>query len=378
VTLRRGFADILHLPQPIDSIRAELSFDQTHVKILNFVARTGGGRARVEGELTYRPSVRVSLSMSADGVRVGYEPVLDLTVEQADLFVIGSLEKLFITGEVSIAEAVVSKDVDLNALLLMLRKKTVGVKTFQPAKEWIELNVAVRAEKGIVFRSNLAEIELSADMMLVGTNQKLGLLGTVGLVEGWAEMLNNRYTLTNAIVQFYDPNRIFPLFDINAETSVQDILIRVNISGTPDRWQIVFSSEPPRSEQDIVALLSLGVDYETFRQSGMTQTTSEEVAYRAAAQLLGSSVNKFVGKYAQMTVDIDTSHTPNRLMLSTDLGRDLSFRFYRDISGSGMESQLEYSFFPLISVLGDWRVEPGIADELGAVGGGLKFKLVFK
>ena len=69
---------------------------------------------------------------------------------------------------------------------------------------------------------------------------------------------------------------------------------------------------------------------------------------------------------------------PNRLMLSTELGKELSFRFYRDISGSGMESELEYGFFPFVSVLGNWRIEPGIEDKLGAVGAGLKFKLVFK
>lgn len=377
-SLRRGFVDMPHLPQPIDSLSAELWFNSSQVRVLDFTARTGGGEAKIEGEITYRPQLRFLLSATARSIRTGYEPTLELTINNASLFVIGSLEKLFVAGDVSLNEAVISKDIDLQTLLLSLRKKAVGVRTFQPQAEWINFNVTVNAEKGLFFRSNLAEIEVASDLVITGTNQKLGILGTVNLIEGWADVLKNRFTLTSVVIQFYDPNRIFPMFYINAETRVQDIIIRANISGTPDRWRITFSSEPPRSEQDIVALLSLGVDYETFKQTGVAQTTSEEVAYRAAAQLLGSSVNRFFGKYANMSIDIDTSQTPVRLKLSADLSEDLAFSFYREISGSGVEAQLEYGFFPFVSILGDWRVEPGITEELGAVGGGLKFKLEFQ
>jgi len=378
IELKRGFVDMPYLPQPIDSVTADLWFDSSQVKILNFVAKTGGGEAKIEGEVTYSPEVRFLLSLAANSIETGYEPTLELTIDNADLFAIGSLEKLYVAGDVSLAEATITQDIDLQTLLVSLRKKAVSVKTFRPQAEWISFNVAVKADKGLFFRSNLAEVELASNLIVTGTNQKLGLLGTINSLEGWADVLKNRFTLSSAVIQFYDPNRIFPMFDINAETNVQDISIRANISGTPDSWQITFSSEPPRSEQDIVALLSLGVDYDTFKQSGMAQTASEEVAYRAAAQLLGSSVNRFFGKYTNMNIDIDTSQIPARLKLSTDLSNDLAFSFYREISGTGVEAQLEYSFFPLISILGDWRVEPGITQELGAVGAGLEFKLEFQ
>src|SRR4030095_8356185 len=71
-----------------------------------------------------------------------------------------------------------------------------------------------------------------------------------------------RYRITRGAIDFNNPTRTEPFFDIEAETNVrvpgpplQTYQINIGFAGTAERLQPTVSSDPPLPTADVLALL---------------------------------------------------------------------------------------------------------------------------
>jgi translocation and assembly module TamB len=85
------------------------------------------------------------------------------------------------------------------------------------------------------------------------------LFGRADIERGDVRFEGRRYQVTRGTLDFTNPNRIQPFFDVEAETRVrvpgQTYRVTLRMTGTTDRMQPTFESDPPLAPLDVLTLL---------------------------------------------------------------------------------------------------------------------------
>ena len=140
------------------------------------------------------------------------------------------------------------------------------------------------------------------------------------LPKSWS-YAGHRYKLTRGTIAFYNPMRIDPFFDIQAETTVrvpgQTYRITVTAAGTTDRLVPTFESDPPLPPVDVLALL-FSEARRDISSSGSTASNAElramqnpnqrqtDILAARATQAFTSSLSGGVGKVVEQTFGLET------------------------------------------------------------------------
>ena len=121
--------------------------------------------------------------------------------------------------------------------------------------------------------------------------------------------------MTRGALEFNNPARIEPFFDVEAETRVrvpgQTYRVIVNLAGTTQSLVPQFTSDPPlASDADVVALLFSDVrrrrgDAELRALQNPNERQTDILTTRAT-QLLASPVSSEVGRVVEQTFGVDT------------------------------------------------------------------------
>jgi hypothetical protein len=106
----------------------------------------------------------------------------------------------------------------------------------------VRFDLDIVAASSLRLQNNVANMVASADLKLQGTYDKPLLFGRAEIERGDVVFEGNRYIITpGGSIDFFNPSRIEPFFDLEAETRVrpagQDQTYRVTIglSGTANR-----------------------------------------------------------------------------------------------------------------------------------------------
>lgn len=390
-TLDNGLLDLQNSPTAIENLNFVASFNKGTAKIETMTGNMGGGTLVGEGRVVFdvseskkrkkKKSPDINLVVKIRNVKTGYDPDLETVINKINL-ILSDREKggMQVSGEVVVDKLIFTQEIDFIKMLRDFRqpKKTRGSETFKEKKENIFFNIAIRAERNLLYQSNMADIEAKTDMLFTGSNAAPALLGTVEVIKGRAEVLSNEYKVSRAVITFLDEDRIFPNFDINAETQKDDVTVFVVVSGNPDRYKITFSSDPPMPEKNIFALLALGISYEEV-QAGSSEISSDELASVVAQQLISNQIKGLTGK-SGIEIEVDYSAGEPRLNVKSEIQKDLYLSIFRGITDDSLGAEVEYDFIRNMSLLGNWENLAGYEDatSIGAIGTGIKLKLEFK
>jgi autotransporter translocation and assembly factor TamB len=167
--------------------------------------------------------------------------------------------------------------------------------------------------------NNLARIVASADLTLRGTYDRPAVSGRAEVDRGEFTFEGQRYLVTRGTVDFNNPQRIDPFFDLEAETRVrvpgQTYIVTVRATGTAERLQPSFESDPPLPATDVLALLFSDVrrtapatglsdaELERLRNPNQAQT---DILTTRATQLLANPIASQVGTVVEQTFGVDT------------------------------------------------------------------------
>ena len=164
-----------------------------------------------------------------------------------------------------------------------------------------------------------ARIEGSGDLRITGTYDRPVVLGDVRIDSGVVNLSGNRIRITSGQIDFYDPSRIRPYFDVQAEADVralslqstpgpvdlgQTFHVNLGIAGTFDRISMTATSDPWLSEYDIARLL-LGASPDRNveqRALGASQQAPTQLLQLAAVQVLTSPISARVGGVLERTI----------------------------------------------------------------------------
>ena len=173
------------------------------------------------------------------------------------------------------------------------------------------LRRAPRRAVDAAHREQRARIVASADLKLRGTYDRPLLFGRAEIERGEFVFEGQRYLVTRGTLDFSNPTRIEPFFDIEAETRVrvpgQTYRVTVSIAGTTERLQSAFNSDPPLPTVDILTLL--------FSDTAPTDPSSRSCDRRrrraaaapgARGAALVSPLSAEVGRVVEQTFGVDT------------------------------------------------------------------------
>jgi translocation and assembly module TamB len=142
------------------------------------------------------------------------------------------------------------------------------------------------------------------------------LFGRAEIERGEVRFEGRRYQVTRGTLDFTNPNRIQPFFDVEAETRVrvpgpQSQIYRVTLRlvGTTDSLQPEFTSDPPLAPIDVLTLLFSDTapagDIELLALQKPNQREQDILQARATRALTGALSDE-VGRVVQDTFGVDS------------------------------------------------------------------------
>jgi translocation and assembly module TamB len=178
----------------------------------------------------------------------------------------------------------------------------------------VRLDVRVIAPGTLRIENNDAHIVSSADLTFRGTYERPIVFGRAEISRGEFIFEGRRYVVTRGALDFTNPLRIDPTFDIAAETRVRvpgrTYRVILSASGTMQRLRPVFQSDPPLPSQVDVASLLLG-DFGTSQDAELRalqqpDLTEQQLIQARVARMLVSPISGQIGDVVEEAFGVDT------------------------------------------------------------------------
>ncbi|MBP2675706.1 MAG: hypothetical protein H6Q84_2546, partial [Deltaproteobacteria bacterium] len=284
-----GVLSFLGYAQQFDSLKAEAVLSREKIVFEHFEGRSGGGYIDGWGEVPLSVDAGQRLYFSVDFFDMRYPYPEELRpVVQGHVELLGPIDDLLVTGDVEVQSARYTRNIYLEKALLDFSRRLSDVSARREKTGFrVRLDIDAVADRTIRIKNNLADATASGEFKVQGDVTNVIVLGSFDVYEGYVEFYGNRYELKQVTVDFQDPRRNNPRLDARAETRKGNYNIAVLVSGTLEKPEVNFSSDPPLSQTDIVSLLSFGVTTQTLLDSE-TRPSSGTGTVGGAAIAIGS------------------------------------------------------------------------------------------
>lgn len=210
----------------------------------------------------------------------------------------------------------------------------------------VVLDIALNAPRRLDISGQGVDAELALASKITGTTDDIQINGRAEIVRGRFELLGKRFTFTESDVMINgDP--MLARLNITAERQTDDILARVQITGTPENPDISLTAEPNLPDDEVLSRVLFG--------RSPSQLTGLEAARLAAALATfgGGGGFDLIGGIEQIagldTLDV-SQNSSGQFMVTT--GRYISDNVYLEVSSSANGS-------PGLSV--EWEPRDNIA-----------------
>jgi autotransporter translocation and assembly factor TamB len=362
----RGF------PHGVEDLRGTVRFTEGLAHFTDVSGTLGGGPVTLSGQAAYRGGRLGSFDVKAVGrdVSLRYPEGLRSVVD-ADLRLYGDFDRQWLTGRVDVKQATWARRYDVaTELLAEGRRPDAAAASFG---EGLRYDVKVAAPGTLRIDNNLATLTARADLTLQGTYDAPVVLGRAEVDRGRVYFQGNTYLIRRGNLDFTNPRRTDPLFDIEAETRIRSYRVTLKMNGTLERVYPTLSSDPPLSTVAILGLLAGAdeakiTDLETRRDENAQRNLAASGAATLAAGVLSEEMGLERGA-ARLGLDrfsIDPSvvrgnvtNPTARLTVGKRVIPEVNIVYSVDLRGT--EERLvavEYTLSDRLSLLVT-RVEPG-------------------
>ncbi|UCD34352.1 MAG: translocation/assembly module TamB domain-containing protein [Nitrospiraceae bacterium] len=368
-----GFAYI------IGPVNGRLFLNRDQFNFENVTAKFAGGTVVLTGagNLEHLSFRRFFMSSDFSGIRPTLQEGLTCTLD-GRLFYDWSEKGGNLTGAVDVRRARYTKRVDWKKLILGVRDVSTRGGKYPAFLADTELNIQVRGSDNILVDNNVARTPLRLDLTLTGRVSQVGLLGRVEASEGTVYFRGNEFTLLEGTsVDFLETHGIQPYFHVLADAYIDDYYVKMILDGPLDDFSLNLSSDPPQSDTDILALLTVGRTAEEGKgiEGGMAAVQATSIL----AGVLQEPVEEELEYYTGIERFEIEPHTTTggafvpMLTIGKRLFEDKLFVIYSTSIGTVEMDiiRLEYKIDRNLSLIGS-------RNEIGSVGADMKYKFEFR
>ena len=315
MSFENGRVRYFGLPHAVENLSGEARFDSRGLILDGVTGRLGGGDVALGGRIEidgYLPS-RLDVTLSGQGMRLRFPEGMRSLVD-ADLSVQGTVALPTLSGAVRVRSAVYTTPFDATGGLFDLAgEDTAGVVGREVSTIPLRYDVRIAVPSTLRVENDVVRMDASADLQLRGTYDRPLLVGRAEIDRGEVEFEGRRYTVRHGTIDFTNPTRIEPFFDIEAETRVrvpgETYRITVRATGTLDRLTPEVTSDPPLPEVEVLSLLFSDVvpgrDVE-FRRFSTALTPEQQLLQERVARALTGTVSSEVGRVVEDAFGVDT------------------------------------------------------------------------
>jgi translocation and assembly module TamB len=237
----------------IRKVNGKLVLDGQRVRVEALSAAFGGGVLSASGTLDLRGARIVGYDLELGADRVAFEPqerfevALDatggLTWAQG-----GAAPKL--KARVRVHKLVYARHVQLPDALISLNRGERAA-AYDPARDRLTLDIEVEHEQPLVIRNNFLDAEVAVvgpgrKLRVVGSDQRLGLLGKLEVLRGRVLFRGDEFKVTRGDIAFDDAERLDPSFDLRGVAEKRkrpDATILFSARGSRDTFDLKVSCE---------------------------------------------------------------------------------------------------------------------------------------
>jgi translocation and assembly module TamB len=373
-------------PNGVDQANGLILFDRNRATVQTLSAVTGGGNVTFESgsfvgfrgaTLLYR------LQASAHNVRYRTQDGLSVTGIAA-LSLVGTSENSVLSGSVTVTRAAVSPRTDVGSLLASTVRPVSAPSEPNEYLRGIQFDVHVESASGLEVETSMTHnIQADANLRLRGTPDRPALVGSISVNSGQIEFFGNKYTINRGEVNFYNASRIEPVIDMQLETQVRGITVNISFSGSLNKLNFSYRSDPPLEGNEIIALLAVGRTPSAAGPLASTQSTTN-TSYLATGSnaLLGQAIapvsgrlQKFFG-VSHIKIDpqlTDVTAIPQaRLTFEQQVSSDITLTYITNLAVTNQQIvRIEWDLNKRWSVV-------ALRDENGAFGIDVQYKKRFK
>jgi translocation and assembly module TamB len=257
--LRNASLFLRDVSNGVDDANGLILFDRNRATVQNLSGKSGGGDISFESGsfLGFRGEALIyRLQATARNVRYRSEQGVSVTVD-GSLALVGTSVSSVLSGSVSVTRAAFNPRTDLGALLASTA--TPVATTPNEYLQGLQLDVRVVTERTLEVETSLTRnIQADADLRVRGTPDRPILLGHVTVNSGQIEFFGNKYSINRGEISFNNPAKIEPVINMDLSTKVRGITVDIGFSGSLNKLNFSYRSDPPLEASDIVALLAVG------------------------------------------------------------------------------------------------------------------------
>jgi len=183
----------------------------------------------------------------------------------------------------------------------------------------LRYDVQIVAPSTLQIRNQTLRLVAQANVRLAGTFDRPVILGRVEVVRGEALLEAKKFRITRGTIDFNNPNRTEPFFDIEAEAQIrvpgESYRVTLRASGPPDRLRnFALTSDPPLPEPDVLALVFSNVapgGNVEFGQYRTDITPQQQLIRERAVGAVTGTLTSEVSRVAEKTLGATLQITPS-------------------------------------------------------------------
>lgn len=345
--LKNASLYLAELPNGLDKAAGLIVFNANRATIQNLTAESGGGTISVargsfigfNGKmLNYR------LRADAEHVRVRYPEGVSVTVNAA-LSMIGTSDNSVLSGTVTVMRAGFNPRTDVGGLLQQTARPISTPSSPNELLRGIQFDVRIESAQSLEFQTSLTrDLQAEAQLRLRGTPERPVVTGEVSVTEGEIQFFGNKYTINRGEINFYNPAKIEPIIDLDLETRVRGFTVDINFSGSINKLNLTYRSDPPLQTNEIIALLAVGRDprssgglasSQVASNTNFLSTGTNALVGQAIASPVSNRLQRFFG-VSRLKIDpllTDLNSTPQaRLTLEQQVSRDITLTYITNLT----------------------------------------------
>lgn len=380
------------LNAPFDRGVVKLDFNKNKLKIDSLFIRLGGGTIFVSGDLTHDKGelAHVDVQVNVTDVNINRPKELILSVKSAQLSYKDQNNYFLLDGDIILGESRMLVNFRPQSVLPFAQAVERPKPELPSFLRQTRMNIRLRESENIWVDNNLARLRLHTELSTAGSPVQPNLTGRVTVEEGYVLYLDRKFKIKQGVVDFIDPDRLNPIIDLKAETSVKTYrateatpyLVMLSISGALDEVVVELTSDPPEDKSNILSLLTIGATREELTgkdAEGRDASVSGVLVERAqslSSQKISGYASRKVGTFLgleQLTIEgnlfrFDQSWGP-QLLASKKISPRMELTYITTVGHSNENSfRLDYRLSKHFSLEGE-------TDQQGRTGMNLKYRL---
>jgi len=355
LSLQSDSATYGDFPVALSDVSGDVLFDVNRLTFEGVRAVVGGGRVQLTGSVTYGEGpLQYDVAARGRGIRVRYPEGMSWLVN-GNLRLQGGTTDGVLSGRLIVERLLLTEGLDLSSMM-GAKGQAASAGTSEYLRN-LQLDVEAISSSDAQVQWNAARFSCEAQLRIRGTADRPLILGHVHLLAGEFDFRGNTFRLTRGDINFANPFRLDPIFDLEAVTTVQQYNVSIQLSGPGSRLQLSYHSDPPLPPTDVVSLLALGRASEATDLRTGSSTGGSALGDPGAQALLSEAVSAQVGGRIEKLFGVSrfrvdpglsgvgaTQSTTARITVQQRVSHDLTITYVTDVTSSQRQViQVEYN-----------------------------------